>query len=93
MGFVKFHEDNEDFINERRNNNGENIAFVPKNIDYDCYYCHESFPNFQDRITHVRKHHNVPDPILMINGKIITDKFYIDSIFCCSYLMVGINWK
>jgi len=89
MGFVKFHEDNEDSIYERKNNNGENIAIGQEKIDYDCYYCYESFPNFQDRITHVRKHHNVPDPILMINGKIITDQFYVDTVFSANIVMCG----
>jgi hypothetical protein len=89
MGFVKFHEDIIDSIYERKNNNGENITLFPIKIDYDCYYCNESFPNFQDRIKHVRKYHNVPDPLLMINGRIIADQFYIDSIYSANIVMCG----
>lgn len=85
MSYVKYYEDDEKIREHRQNlrHGPTNLANRRNPVRYfDCKYCHEIFTDRKELFLHIKIKHNIVRPLVVVNGKIATDKYvvhYIDS--------------
>lgn len=91
MGYAKYFEDDEEISIDRK---FERIVFkenvsLPIQTYYDCYYCDKSFESFELRNKHIKDHHSTVGPLLLINGKICSEEYYVDIINSAKIIFLG----
>lgn len=91
MGYAKYFEDNERITRERIYEREITELNVLNKIYYDCYYCNKSFESSEKRNIHIKKEHNVVGPLLIINGKISYEEYYVDEIKTAKIVLCGFN--
>ena len=90
MGYVGYNDDINDRIEENKEGIGFPIPTVSKPI-HKCFYCNEPFESFDCLNNHIKRTHNEVGPLLIINGKIITDEYYVDEFYSAKIVLYGLK--
>jgi len=91
MGYAGFLEDNERITTDRKYEREIIDSTIQNVIYYDCYYCDKSFQSSENRNKHIKEKHSVVGPLILINGKILSDSCYVDEIKSAKIILCGFN--
>jgi len=91
MGYAKFFEDNERITTDRKYEREIIDSNIKNVIYYDCYYCDKSFESLEKRNKHIKEKHSVVGPLILINGKILSDSCYVDEFISAKIILCGFN--
>ena len=84
MSYVKYNEDDIRITDDRLFIHHGSTVSKPGNTIryYDCKYCRKVFTDKKDLFFHIKRVHNVVRPLILINGRVASDKAiiqYVDS--------------
>ena len=83
MSYVKYYEDDEKIREHRQNlqHGPDNLINRRNPVRYfDCKYCHEIFTDRKELFLHIKAKHNIVRPLVVVNGKIATDRYVVHDI-------------
>jgi hypothetical protein len=83
MSYVKYREDDVKIIEHRCFLQHGSDFPAPKREPiryFDCKYCHEIFTDHEKLYLHIKDKHHIIGPLVVINGKVATDKYVVHHI-------------
>lgn len=82
MGYAKYNEDDEKICSDRDYmKKGSPFRYAKETTVYSvCPYCKKVFPKITDMYKHIKEKHNIVRPLLEINGKIVSNDYYISEV-------------
>lgn len=91
MGYVKYNEDDREIATDRllmRYGSTLNRSKTVKHY-YDCKYCHRAFTDKAALNDHIRISHNAIRPLIIVNGKVISDTVILQYVHDAQVIPFG----
>ncbi|MCQ2502937.1 MAG: hypothetical protein MJ084_04260 [Saccharofermentans sp.] len=95
MGYAKYHEDDYRIYCDRIYASGlqDDVQHQRLIADHRCPYCQDLFPNRDSMFSHIRRSHNITEPILLLNGRVVhnNDHIYVSDIKMARIHLYGLE--